>query len=196
MDHAAKCRVWRKANAERVAEYSKRYYRENKDKRNRASTLWAQSRRDRIQLISKAQAANQRYGSTGRLGVKDIEAVVERCGRKCHWCGKENLTNRDFTLEHLQPINRLEFLTIACQACNTGHAGENGGRIQTPEERKAKEKALRHAHYVAHKEHNKEVTRQWIANNLERHRKSKREYARMYRAKKRALKEANNNHAD
>lgn len=133
-----RAREWRLANANRVKENRKCYYDAHKDRTKRDAGKWAKRHPERVTLRAKAIGANRIYGHTGRLTTKEVETVVERCGRKCHWCGKENLADRDFTLEHLKPINDVNVLTIACHACNTGQAVKNGGRIQTPEERRAK----------------------------------------------------------
>lgn len=67
---------------------------------------------------SKANLAKRRYPNTGELDGAMVLEVIRRAGGKCHWCGKENLKGRDLTLEHLQPVNQIEHLTIACARCN------------------------------------------------------------------------------
>lgn len=51
-----------------------------------------------------------------------LEALIERDGCSCVWCGRE-LWRNDLTAEHLVPRSRggrtsPENLTIACRACN------------------------------------------------------------------------------
>lgn len=52
----------------------------------------------------------------------DVEALIERDGPACVWCGRE-LWRRDLTLEHVVPRSRGGHLTaenavVACRACN------------------------------------------------------------------------------
>jgi hypothetical protein len=164
-------RAWKLANADRVKESRKRYYQKHKERTKKYSVDYQRAHPYETLLRNKAASANRRY--PGSLSIADMRALVERDGRKCHWCGKDDLQNSDFTLEHLEPFNRLDCITIACLPCNTGHAGENGGRIQTLEERRAKATA---------------IIRRWRANNREHYLATRRIYMRKYRAKQREEK--------
>lgn len=144
-------RKWRKDN-EHFKEYQRKYREKNKA---RIAAQRAEHRRKNAKQIEererarreadpflfvcrkKAVKANKYYSDGPRLTADDIKAVVERCGWKCHWCGKKIEEPSDLTLEHLKPTNDLENLTIACLSCNSAKIHQGGERL-SDDERKEK----------------------------------------------------------
>lgn len=94
--------AWREANRERNAKLANNWYHTH---------LFIAT------CGKKAAAANKYY--PGKLTTKDVAGVIEKSGRKCHWCGRENLSGQNLTLEHLRPINDIQYLVIACKSCNS-----------------------------------------------------------------------------
>lgn len=107
---------WRGENKERLAEYRRDRYAAHRSEEKAAAVSWAKKYPFEVLLHSKASAANNRY--EGRITAQDIRELLERDGLVCYWCKKAIELRRDFTLEHLEPINDPSVLAIACQACN------------------------------------------------------------------------------
>jgi hypothetical protein len=127
---------WRAANKARIKEWAKGWYRKNRVKEIARATQRVADDYGRHLLLCKVTKANLTY--PGRLTLKDLLTVIERSGRRCYWCGKENLEGRDLTLEHLQPVNDVQHLTIACLTCNAARIQIHGPRKTKAEKQAAK----------------------------------------------------------
>lgn len=156
---------WRAANKDRIRQYRRKQYIEHREEQIAYSTRWGQENPERFSLQRKAVSANLRY--SGKITTADVEAVIARCGRMCHWCGKQDLANRDLTLEHLRPINDPRHLVIACLSCNAAKIQIYGPR-KTNEERRADD--VRRA-------------AKWRAANIDKARRASRESMRRKRAR-------------
>ena len=123
---------WRLSNAAHLKEYGRQRYEESKDHQKARATQWQKDHPERVRLQWKVAPANRRY--PGTITVDDVVAVLKRCGRVCCWCGKSDLRDRDFTLEHLKPFNSRDCLAIACRSCNSKKF-QRESKGQSPEAR-------------------------------------------------------------
>ena len=143
---------YREAKQEQIAQQRREYYEKHRDELIRQATQRAKNDPFRRQLRARALFANSRY--PGTITADDLLAVINRDGRICYWCGAEELDGFDLTIEHLEPINHIDYLTIACRSCN---AARKAG-IPHPERLPAEERNRRHA----------EAVRQWRKDNPDR----------------------------
>jgi hypothetical protein len=162
---------WRARNRKRLKLWGKRYYARTKTKQKRKAIQWQKDNPERFRLITKAVSANAKY--PGHLTVNQVEEIIQRCGRVCHWCGRENLSGRVLTLEHLKPINDSRFIVVACLQCNAAKLHKNGREHRLT----AKEKSELVVQRV----------RAWVVKNKDRVRNYQRIYMSAYRKKKRAV---------
>ena len=73
-----------------------------------------------MQKMESPEISGIEYQQGELLGYEVREYLLEKWGRKCVYCGKENVS---FEVEHIQPrsrggTNRVSNLTIACHECN------------------------------------------------------------------------------
>ena len=73
-----------------------------------------------MQLMENAEIGGVEYQQGRLAGYEVREYVLEKWGRKCAYCGKQNVP---LQLEHLVPragggSNRVSNLTLACEDCN------------------------------------------------------------------------------
>jgi hypothetical protein len=73
-----------------------------------------------MQKIDNPEVSGIEYQQGELLGYEVREYLLEKWGRKCAYCGKENVP---IEVEHIQPkskggTNRISNLTLACRACN------------------------------------------------------------------------------
>jgi len=151
---------WREANKDKVRKQRKNYYEANKDRTKEEAVLWAKENAERVSFSNKAKSANQTY--PGHLTVDDIAEIVEKSGRVCHWCGKENLEGEDLTLEHLKPTNDKRFLAIACNRCNAGKLANSDRKHLLTE--------------IEKKEKNRNRANEWYEKNSDRAKERQNEY--------------------
>jgi hypothetical protein len=116
--------AWKKAHRTEIALYNKLYRRAHAKEHRERNARWREANRERFDAGLKVAAAKRRY--PGDLCVADVLAVIEKSGRRCHWCGKSKLKGRDLTLEHLKPVNDLAHLTVACLSCNAARLALKG----------------------------------------------------------------------
>jgi hypothetical protein len=153
---------------------------------------WRAMNPDLSKCTRAAENANRRY--PGTVTGADLMAVLERCGRTCHWCKKANLDRGDVTFEHLKPVNDPQHIVVACNSCNASKVQENGRRL-TEEEKKEKERhqrrehrlrtgekraAYRRKYYEEHAEEIKARAKKYHQENREAIAQKKREYDKQY----------------
>lgn len=116
-------KIWKAKNKDKTAVYRRRNYLKYQEARKK----YANEHRNpaRTLLGKKASCANKRY--PGKITIKDIDFIIQRDGKKCHWCKKQITEKGDLTLEHLKPVNDVQYLTIACLACNNSRKHLRGG---------------------------------------------------------------------
>lgn len=158
---------WAEEHADYLKAYKRAYHKKHRARYRKHLRAWVKKNPERNALLKKVTVANRLYPD--RITLKDLLAVVEASGRKCHWCGKEGLAGRDLTLEHLQPFNRRECLAISCLSCNAARISTHGPR-KTDEEKQAQRRAS---------------NKRWYHENLDEARRRAREWAREQRAKAR-----------
>lgn len=160
-------RTWKKEwyakNSERVL---------NQQKARREADPW------QALMYAKVNSANQRY--PGKLKVAEVAEVFEKANRTCHWCGKKNLTGRDLTLEHLEPINDIRYLTVSCLACNSARILERGPRKNDAE--KAETARIGNKRW---RQANREKLNERWWNMTDEERQARRDYMREYMRKRR-----------
>lgn len=136
-EHKQKLREWRDKNSEKLAEYRRQYHQSHLPEAAEQARRWREGNLFEAAIHRKVASANKRYPE--RITVQDLRDVIEMSGWKCCWCAKDIVSMRDFTLEHLQPINRSEHLAIACMKCNSAKLPTYGRtRRYTTEERNAR----------------------------------------------------------
>jgi len=110
-------RRWRYAqNPEKFRQARRNDYYKDPSKAVAAAAKYNREHKEYHNLLSRISQANARY--PGKITIRDVKDVIERCGAKCYWCGKPGLSGRDVTIEHLKPVNDARFITIACFSCN------------------------------------------------------------------------------
>ena len=107
---------WRAANRERIRLSRRAYYEAHKADEIANAMRHIYEHYGRFLLGRRAVHANRRY--QGRFSVADVAAIFDRDKRTCYWCGRENLTGRSLTLEHLKPVNDPAHVVTACLPCN------------------------------------------------------------------------------
>jgi len=141
-EHRDYMRQWREAHADHLKAYRRKRYEENFEREIDLAVLWQHEHVVEAAIHRKIAAAHERY--PGRIRAKDIRDLIDRDGWVCCWCKKAIETLRDFTLEHLQPVNDPKHLAIACAACNSAKVPSSGlGRRLTIEERQERVLAAR-----------------------------------------------------
>ena len=182
--HKRYMREWRKKNKKAYRKYRFKYLEDNKEKlKEQAKKYYVKHRKELIRQATERQnnhplkslrlkvvSANKRYPD--RIKLADVLFVVDKYKNTCHWCGKKDLQGRDLTLEHLKPINKREFLTLACLKCNGSKRHKNNGKLRTEEEKKAMQK-IRSQRW--HKKHGKEYRIKWQAERGEEYNRIRRE---------------------
>ncbi len=73
-----------------------------------------------MQLMENAEIAGTEYQQGTLAGYETREYLLEKWGRKCAYCGKENIP---LQIEHIVPrakggSNRVSNLCLACEKCN------------------------------------------------------------------------------
>ena len=145
----------------------------------------------RRSMGTRARFANSRY--PGKITADDLLEVLKRDGNRCFWCGKEDLKGFDLTIEHLQPVNHTDHLTIACRSCN----GKRMAGTPHPEPLSDEERKQRHyesvrrwrethpersyAHDRLYKEQHQEELNARAREFKKAHRPEINEYKRQYR---------------
>ncbi len=150
-EHREYMRQWRAENAERILAYRKQWYEEHKEREKETAYRWQDDNPFLVSLYAKVASANRTY--PGTLTIEDVRDVVARCDGTCYWCRKVLTDRRDFTLEHLKPINDPEYLTIACRSCQSAKLAVTGQpRVFTVAQRRARDSACHRRYDAAHSE--------------------------------------------
>ena len=84
------------------------------------SKVWLESVRFDMQKIQNPEISGVEYQRGELFGYEVREYLLEKWGRKCAYCGKENVP---LQVEHIQPrasggTDRVSNLTLACEKCN------------------------------------------------------------------------------
>jgi 5-methylcytosine-specific restriction endonuclease McrA len=80
-----------------------------------------------MQLMENAEISGTEYQQGTLAGYETREYLLEKWGRKCAYCGKENVP---LQIEHIVPrakggSNRVSNLTLACEKCNTAKGAKD-----------------------------------------------------------------------
>jgi 5-methylcytosine-specific restriction endonuclease McrA len=80
-----------------------------------------------MQKMQDPEMSGVEYQQGELLGYEVREYLLEKWGRKCAYCGKENVP---IEVEHIQPkskggTNRISNLTLACRECNEKKRDQN-----------------------------------------------------------------------
>lgn len=149
---------WAEENAEYLKAYKREYHKKHRKRYRDHLRAWVKKNPERNKLLKKVSVANRLYPDKITLG--DVLAVLEASGRKCYWCGKEGLSGRDLTLEHLQPFNRRECLAISCLSCNASRIPTHGPK-KTEDEKQAQRRAANKRWYYANLDEARRRAREW-----------------------------------
>ena len=88
------------------------------------------------QAMQRPEISGIEYQQGELLGYEIREYLLEKFGRKCAYCGKENI--KDLEVEHIIPktrggSNRVSNLTIACKKCNLKKSNQTAEEFGHPE---------------------------------------------------------------
>ena len=102
------------------------------------------------QLLQNQDICGIEYQQGSLQGYEIREYLLEKYGRKCVYCGKENVP---FEIEHLIPksrggSNRLSNLAIACHDCDQTKGNKTAAEFGDPEIHKQAEATLKDAAVV------------------------------------------------
>lgn len=102
------------------------------------------------QLLQNKDIEGVQYQQGELWGYEVREYLLERRGRKCAYCGKENVP---LEIEHIVPksrggSNRVSNLTLACHKCNKAKGNMTAEEYGHPEVQKQVQKPLRDAAIV------------------------------------------------
>jgi hypothetical protein len=187
-EHREYMRQWREANKERISKWRRERYLAHLEEENAYAVAWDKEHVLESVIIRKVCSANNRYH--GKLCTQDIRDLIERDGWFCHWCKKPIETLKDFTLEHLEPVNDPAVLALACHSCNCARLPRWGlmARLQKKEyldrrkdakreydkrwkeEHRDQENEGQRKRYWAHVEERRAYFREWQRKKRERDR--------------------------
>lgn len=183
-EHKEYMRQWREKHADHIKEYRRNFYQANHERENDQSVFWQEEHVLETAIHRKVAAAHRIY--PGRIRAKDIRDLIDRVGWMCCWCKKDIIKLRDFTLEHLQPVNDPKHLAIACHSCNCAKLPSSGlTKRMTLEERRKRYYPIKKAYDDQWKRENKgrvnDAQRARYHANIE----ERRAYFRQWQQKKR-----------
>lgn len=121
----AKCdALYNLSNKEKLAEYSKIYYRKNYALIRARSKTWNKENKDRVSLNNKEKKARRRsieYAAPGSFTKYQIIDLYKAQSGTCFWCSK-NL-NGKYHADHYIPLKRggsndISNIVISCPPCN------------------------------------------------------------------------------
>lgn len=100
------------------------------------------------QKIQNPEISGVEYQQGTLLGYEVREYLLEKFGRKCAYCGKENIP--DLQVEHIIPksrngSNRISNLTIACKKCNNKKGNQTAKEFGYPQVQAQAKKPLKDA---------------------------------------------------
>ena len=109
--------------------------------------LSVESVRFDMQKIQNPEISGVEYQQGELLGYEVREYLLEKWGRKCAYCGAENVP---LEVEHIIPkarggSNRVSNLTLACRKCNKKKGTKTAKEFGFPEMAKHAQKTLRDA---------------------------------------------------
>ena len=86
------------------------------------------------QKMQNPEISGVEYQQGELQGYEVREYLLEKWGRKCAYCGAENIP---LQVEHIVPrarrgSNRVSNLTLACEPCNMEKGTQNGCRVRIP----------------------------------------------------------------
>ena len=87
------------------------------------------------QLMQNPEISGVEYQQGELQGYEVREYLLEKWGRKCAYCGKQNVP---LEIEHIVPkarggSNRVSNLTLACEPCNTAKGTQTAAEFGHPE---------------------------------------------------------------
>lgn len=102
------------------------------------------------QLMQNPEVKGVEYQQGELKGYEVREYLLEKFGRKCAYCGKENVP---LEIEHIVPrsrggSNRVDNLTIACHECNQKKGNKTAKEFGYPNIQKQVKQSLKAASYV------------------------------------------------
>ena len=124
--------------------------------------------------INKVTKANRKY--PGRITVHEVLNLIKESNFTCFWCGKQDLSGRDLTIDHVEPINDIKQIVISCLRCNILREYSDYPAKLTPEEKREKRRIYQRKWYSL----NKGYMRKWYSLNREKWNN----YLRAYRSRK------------
>ena len=100
------------------------------------------------QQMQNPEISGVEYQQGTLFGYEIREYLLEKFGRKCAYCGKENIP--DLEVEHIIPktrggSNRVSNLTIACKKCNLKKGNQTAEEFGCPKVQEQATKPLRNA---------------------------------------------------
>ena len=101
-----------------------------------------------IQAMQNPEISGVEYQQGTLFGYEVREYLLEKFGRKCVYCGKENIPGLE--VEHIIPkarngSNRISNLTIACKKCNDKKGTQTAEEFGHPEVQAQAQKPLKDA---------------------------------------------------
>jgi len=123
--HPDQCREMvrkrRREKVEAVRIWQRAYYASNPERYRKAAREWAKRNRDKVRARNKAQRARRRGAKrSGAYTFQDWQAVMERYGYCCAYCGEK----KPLTQDHIIPLSRggahsTSNIVPACSSCNS-----------------------------------------------------------------------------
>jgi len=100
------------------------------------------------QAMQNPEITGVEYQQGTLFGYEVREYLLEKFGRKCAYCGKENV--KDLEIEHIIPktrggSNRISNLTLACQKCNLKKGLKTAEEFGHPQVQEQAKKPLKDA---------------------------------------------------
>lgn len=102
------------------------------------------------QLLQNAEIKGLEYQQGELAGYEVREYLLEKWGRKCVYCAKENTS---LEIEHIVPkarggSDRVSNLTLACHACNQRKGVQTAAEFGYPEVQKQAKQSMQHESVV------------------------------------------------
>ena len=99
------------------------------------------------QAMQNPEISGVEYQQGELFGYEVREYLLEKFGRKCVYCGKENVP---LQIEHIRPksrggTSRISNLTLACEACNQKKGNKTAEEFGHPEVQEQAKKPLKDA---------------------------------------------------
>lgn len=119
-------RRWRNENKERARQHSRRWRKRNPQKAKEVSYRYNANHK----LVGRVRAQRRRArvrGARGTYSAADIQAIYERQGGRCWWCGTD--VGTEYDIDHRVPLvqggsNDVSNIVVACPSCNRSKGGK------------------------------------------------------------------------